>query len=314
MEYKDYYQILGINRGADEREIKRAYRKLAKKYHPDTNPNDPEAEARFKEVSEAYEVLSDSEKRQMYDRFGSQWQQYQRGMGGGNPFGGGSAQQIDPEMLEEIMRQMGMGGAGFGGAPNGGSGFSSFFETLFGGGRGAGSPYGGQPQQRRAQRIEQEVEVSLEEAFRGTTRRMTRPDGSSFEARIPAGVQDGAKILLRRAVGSQDLLLKVGVSTSSDFERSGHDLKVRVPVDLYTALLGGQVPVRTIDRQVFVTIPAGTSGGKSIRLRGLGMPVQGKDGLRGDLLAKVEVEIPTDLTEEETSLFEQLRELRNGSA
>lgn len=315
MEYKDYYQILGINRGADDREIKRAYRKLAKQYHPDTNPDNPEAEARFKEVSEAYEVLSDREKRQMYDRFGSQWQQYQGGMGGGNPFGGAGAQQIDPEMLEEIMRQMGMGGGGPGGAPGGGSGFSSFFETLFGGGgRAPGGPGFGQQPPRQPQSIQQDVEISLEEAFKGTTRRMTRPDGSSFEARIPPGVQAGEKIRLRRAVSGRDLILQVHIDPSKEYERTGNDLKVRVPVDLYTAVLGGQVPVRTIDRQVFVTIPAGTSGGKSIRLRGLGMPVRGKDGIRGDLLAKIEVEIPTDLSGEEMALFEQLRVLRNGSA
>lgn len=307
MEYKDYYQILGVNRGADDREIKRAYRKLAKQYHPDTNPDNPEAEARFKEVSEAYEVLSDSEKRQMYDRFGSQWQQAQRGMGG-NPFGGGGGQQIDPETLDQILRQMGMGG---GGGQAGGSGFSSFFDSLFGGGgrQAGGSPFGQQPS-RRPQRIEQDVEISLEEAFRGTSRRMSRQDGSSFEAKIPAGVKSGAKILLRRAVGGQDLVLKVLVSKSNQFERLDNDLKVNVPVDLYTAVLGGQAPVRTIDRQVFVTIPAGTSSGKTIRLRGLGMPIQGKEGMRGDLLARVEVGIPQELSEEEVALFEQLRDMR----
>ena len=310
MEYKDYYQILGVNRSADDREIKRAYRKLAKQYHPDTNPDNPEAEARFKEVSEAYEVLSDSEKRQMYDRFGSQWQQAQRGMGG-NPFGGGG-QQIDPEMLDQILRGMGMGGSsgGFGGQA-GGSGFSSFFDSLFGGGgrQAGGSPFG-QQVPRRPQRIEQDVEISLEEAFRGTSRRMSRQDGSSFEAKIPAGVKSGAKILLRRAVSGQDLVLKVQVSKSNQFERLDNDLKVNVPVDLYTAVLGGQAPVRTIDRQVFVTIPAGTSSGKTIRLRGLGMPIQGREGMRGDLLARVEVDIPKELSEEEIALFEQLRDLR----
>ncbi|MFT5194603.1 MAG: curved DNA-binding protein [Cellvibrionaceae bacterium] len=312
MEYKDYFKILGISRDADEREIKKAYRTLAKKYHPDTNPDNPEAEAKFKEVSEAYEVLSDTEKRQMYERFGSQWQQAQRGGGaggrpGGNPFGGGGGQQIDPETLEEIMRQMGMGGQG--GQAGGGAGSSSFFDTLFGGGGGRQS--GGQrQQQRRPQRIEQEVDITLEEAFGGTSRRMSRQDGSSFEAKIPAGVNDGSKVLLRGAVGGQDLVLKVNIAASNKFERVDNDLKVNVPVDLYTAILGGKAAVQTIDRQVTVTIPAGTSSGKSIRLRGLGMPIQGKKDARGDLIARIEVGIPADLSEEEIALFEQLRDLR----
>ena len=306
MEYKDYYQILGVSRNADDREIKKAYRKLAKKYHPDTNPDNAEAEARFKEASEAYEVLSDKEKRGMYDQFGSQWQNAQRGMGG-NPFGGGGGQQIDPEMLDQILRGMGMGG----GQPGGGSGFSSFFDTLFGGGgQPGGSPFGGAQQQRRPQRIEQEVDISLEEAFNGTSIRMSRQDGSSFEAKIPAGVQSGKKILFRRAAGGQDLALKVNVKPSKQYERSGNNLKVNVPVDLYTAILGGKAPVKTIDRQVSITIPAGTSSGKTIRLRGLGMPVQGKKDERGDLLARIEVTIPTDLSDEETALFEQLRDMR----
>ena len=139
---------------------------------------------------------------------------------------------------------------------------------------------------------------------------MSRQDGSSFEAKIPAGVQSGKKILFRRAAGGQDLALKVNVKPSKQYERSGNNLKVNVPVDLYTAILGGKAPVKTIDRQVSITIPAGTSSGKTIRLRGLGMPVQGKKDEHGDLLARIEVTIPTDLSEEETALFEQLRDMR----
>lgn len=313
MEYKDYYQILGVGRNADEKEIKRAYRKLAKQYHPDTNPGDAEAEKKFKEVNEAYEVLSDPQKKRLYEQFGSQWQSAQRGMGGmgGNPFGGGGG-QIDPEMLEQILRQMGMGGQGFGGQPGDGSGFSSFFDTLFGGGMGGqgGSPFGGAQQQRRAPSVEHGVDITIEQAFSGTSVRLSRQDGSSFEAKIPAGVKDGSKIRLRGAAGGADVILKVSVQKSKQYERSGNDLKVNVPVDLYTAILGGKAPVSTIDKTVTLTIPAGTNSGKTIRLRGLGMPVQGKKDERGDLLAKLMVQIPSDLSEEETGLFEQLRDLR----
>ena len=288
MEYKDYYKILGVNKGASDGEIKKAYRRLAKQYHPDRNPDDAAAEAKFKEVSEAYEVLSDPEKRQMYERFGSQWQQYQRAQGqpGGNPFGG---QNISQEDLEQIMRMFGnrAGGA------SGGSGFSSFFENLFGGGGrpAGGSPFGGaggrpSPQQSR---IEQEIEISLEEAFGGTSRRLSRPDGSSFEAKIPAGVKTGSTVKLRRAVGGQDVYLKINVRDHSQFERSGDNLTTDTSVDLYTAILGGKATVSTIDKTVNLTIPAGTANGKTIRLRGLGMPKLGKKDERGDLLATVEV-------------------------
>lgn len=308
MEYKDYYKILGVGRNADDREIKRAYRKLAKQFHPDTNPGDAEAEKRFKEVNEAYEVLSDSEKRSMYERFGSQWQNAQRGMGG-NPFGGGSSTNIDPEMLDQILRGMGMGGAGGG---QQGGGFGSLFD-LFNGGMGqpGGSPFGGaQQQQRRAQSVEHAVEISFEESFLGTSVRLSRNDGTSFEAKIPVGVKDGSKIRLRGAAGGADVILKVAVKPSNQWERVGNDLKVNVPVDLYTAVLGGKAPVSTVDKTVTLTIPAGTSGGKTMRLRGLGMPISEKSGKRGDLLARIEVAIPTELSDEEMALFEQLRDLR----
>lgn len=312
MEYKDYYKILGVSKNADEKEIKKAYRKLAKQYHPDRNPDDTAAEARFKEVSEAYEVLSDSEKRQMYDRFGSQWQQYQRA-GAGSTNGGAYTQQINPEDLERIFGQ-GFGGFGRSGSSDA-SGFSDFFEALFGGGRAGSASYGGpgmggfqQPQ--AAPRIEHEVEITLEEAFNGTSRVLTRQDGSSLEAKIPAGVKTGSKIRLRGAVNGQDVYLKVFVSPHHKFERDNDDLKVNVPVDLYTAVLGGKAEVPTIDKTVKLNIPAGTTNGQTIRLRGLGMYKSGKKENRGDLYATIHVELPTKLTEQETELFEQLRALR----
>ncbi|MEM7799295.1 MAG: J domain-containing protein [Chloroflexota bacterium] len=315
MEYKDYYNILGVSKSADDKEIKRAYRELAKEYHPDRNPDNPEAEKKFKDVSEAYEVLSDSEKRQMYDQFGSQWQNYQRGPGGmgGNPFGGG--QQIDPDVLEQLLRQFGGGGMGSAAGRGGGSGFSSFFDSLFGGGMGSaragGDPFSGGRRQIPA--VEQEVDISLEEAFLGTAIRLSRQDGSSFEAKIPAGVKTGSKIKLRGAAGGADVILVVTVRSHSEYMREEDNLRVKVPVDLYTAVLGGKAEVSTLDKSGAINIPAGTSSGRTIRLRGLGMPKMKPKGERGDLLAQIEVQIPTDLSEEETALFEQLRDLRNGN-
>jgi curved DNA-binding protein len=312
MEYKDYYKILGVSKDADEKTIKKAYRKLARQYHPDMNPDDAQAEERFKDANEAYEVLSDAEKRQMYDRFGSQWQQYQRaqdqpGYGGGSPYG----QTISPEEFERIFGRGGFGGTtGAGGA----SGFSSFFDALFGqmggtGGFGGTSAYG--QAQPRPRRIEQEVDITLEEAFNGTSRLLTRPDGSSFEAKIPPGVKTGSKVKLRGAVDGQDVYLKIVVRPHKQFEVEGDDLRVTVPVDLYTAVLGGKANVPTIDKTVRLTIPAGTTNGRVMRLRGLGM--RQKSGERGDLYAKLEVSLPTNLSDDEKALFEQLRDLRHPS-
>ena len=308
MEYKDYYTILGVPKGADENEIKKAYRQLAKQYHPDRNPGDKTAEAKFKEISEAYEVLSDPEKRQMYERFGSQWQSYQRagaGAGGaGSPFG----QNISPEELEQILR--GFGGMGGGRRAAGGpSGFSDFFDALFGGGmRGGPAGFGGGMPQPASQQVE--VELTLEEAFHGTTRQLTRSDGSTLTAKIPRGVKSGSKIKLSGAANGQDVYLVVAVLPHGRYERDGDDLRLKLPVDLYTAVLGGTAEVPALDKTVTLTIPAGTPNGRAIRLRGLGMPQAGRGEVRGDLYAVVDIQIPTALTAEEKRLFEELRRLR----
>ncbi len=342
MEYRDYYETLGISRSADEKEIKKAFRKLAQQYHPDRNPDDAESEARFKQVNEAYTVLSDPEKRKQYDRFGAQWEQYARagdaaggaGMGGGfGGFGGGGAQQVSPEDLEEILRQMGLGGRGgarsSGGRSRGGSGYSSFFDTLFGGGMGGGSgmggaqydPYGGYggaqygydpyaTQTQQPQSTEVPVTVTLEEAYNGTQRRLEDTDGSRFEVNIPRGVKTGSKVRMR-GVGGGDIILRVTVEPDRRFERDGDNLTVNVPIDLYTAVLGGEVQVPTMDRPVVLTIPPGTQGGKTFRLRKLGMPQLKNPDQRGDLLAEVEITVPTDLSDQEKELFAELRDLRS---
>ncbi len=314
-----------MKKSADKDELKKAYRKLARKHHPDVNPGDKASEEKFKEINEAYEVLSDPEKRKKYDQFGAQWQQYSHGGGRSEDFdwsqwrsrpgGGSQTRTVTPEEFEQMF------GGGFGNA-GGMGGFSDFFEMLFGGmGQRPGAGSGGRTRSVHAQAgrdAEQVVEISLEDAFRGTSVSLQWEGGRRIEAKIPAGVKTGSRIRLggQGQAGSGggpagDLYLKIQVRPNAKFERQGDDLKVNVPVDLYTALLGGAVGVETMDRTVELTIPAGTSNGKSLRLRGQGMPTLRDPQQRGNLIATVQVQLPTDLSQEERELFEQLRKLRN---
>jgi curved DNA-binding protein len=331
MEVKDYYETLGVSKSATTEEIKKAYRKLARKYHPDVNPGDAMAEERFKDINEAHEVLSDPDKRQKYDKFGSQWRQYERaggaaddfdwsqwagaGAGAGAPGGGrGYSRTVSPEEFEQIF-----------GSQAGGGGFSDFFETLFGGGRAraggfAGDPYQQyQPRPRQGRDAEYDLDVTLQEAFNGATRSLQFEDGRVIEAKIPRGVRTGSRVRLSGlggagAGGGQagDLYLNINVLPDSVYSREGDDLRITVPVDLFTLLLGGSAPVSSLDRTVKLTIPKGTSSGKSFRLSGLGMPKLKNPSERGDLYATVEATIPKDLTEEEESLIEQWRAMRAG--
>lgn len=316
MEYKDYYQTLGVNKNASQDEIKKAYRKLARKHHPDVNPGDKSAEERFKGINEAYEVLSDPEKRQKYDRFGAQWQQNERAGGHPEDFdwaqwraqpGGTHTRTVNPEDFEQVF---------------GGAGFSDFFETLFGGaGRRRAADFGEQayyqPRPRRGRDVEHTVQVTLEEAFRGTTRALQWEDGSKIEAKLPRGVRTGSRVRLSGKGESGtgdgaagDLYLKVEVAPHPVFQRDGDDLKVAVPVGLYTALLGGKREVLSLDRTVKLTIPPETANGRVFRLGGLGMPNLRNPEQRGDLYATVEVQLPQHLSQEEKELFQQLQNLR----
>lgn len=324
MEYKDYYAILGVSKNATEDEIKKAYRKLARKHHPDVNPGDATAENKFKDINEAQEVLLDPEKRKLYDRFGSQWEQYQRAGGQAQDFdwsqwqGQPGAQRgytrtVNPEEFEELFGAQG--------------GFSDFFESLFGGsmgGRPGSSDFGGfarqQVRSRRGRDQEHTVEITLEEAFHGTTRTLEWEDGRKIEAKIPRGVKNGSKVRLggQGGLGSSggqagDLYLKVKVQPHDRFQREGDDLKTTVPVDLYTAVLGGKVSVSSLDRTVSLTIPPETDNGKQFRLRGLGMPNLRNPDKRGDLYAVVSIQIPHNLNEEEKKLFSQLKEARRAN-
>jgi curved DNA-binding protein len=315
MEYKDYYDILGVGRDADEKEIKRAFRRLARKHHPDVNPGDPEAEERFKEINEAYEVLSDPEKRRKYDQLGADWSRWQQAGGRPGDFdwsrwttGAPGGQRVyvrqgTPEDLEDL----------FGGA----SRFSDFFAQIFGG-MGTGAAPGGfeyRVRPQRGQNYEQELEISLREAYRGTTR-VLQKDGRRLEVKIPPGAHTGTRVRMagegRPGAGggeAGDLYLRVKVAPDPQFERKGDDLYVTVPVDLYTAILGGEVRVPTLSGPVMLTIPAGTQNGRVFRLRGRGMPHLRQPEQHGDLYAKVDVRLPTDLGPRQQELFEELQRI-----
>lgn len=317
MDYKDYYQSLGVSKTASQDEIKKAYRKLARQHHPDVNPNDKKAEERFKEINEAYEVLSDADKRQKYDQFGSQWQQFQRTGGNPNDFWGQWAGQtgqggrtVTPEELEQILR-------GFGGQGGQGSGYSNFFDLLFGN---LGRQGGFQSRAQAGRDAEAAVEVTLEEAFAGSARLVNKIDGQQARVKIPKGVKTGSKIRVQGG-GSPgygggaagDLYLIVEMLPHPIFQRDGDDLQARVKMDLYTAILGGKVEVPTLEKSGTLTIPPETANGKRFRLTGQGMPKLKNPEQRGNLYVTVEVELPQNLTQQQRELFEQLRQLSTDS-
>ena len=342
MEYKDYYKTLGVKKNASADEIKKAYRKLARKHHPDVNQGDKTAEDKFKDINEAYEVLSDEDKRSKYDRFGAEWQQFSGAggrpqdfnwgaWGGGQPGAGGAQyRSVSPEEFEQMFG---------GGRTTGGGGFSDFFEMLFG--AMAGRPTGGSPAggarsgfggsfsggipedmfagaARATPQLDQEhpIQITLEEAFLGTTRTLQWEGGRRLEARIPRGVRTGSKVRLSGQAGTSDgragdLFLKVEVLPHAVYERDGDDLRMTLPVDLFTVLLGGKVAVPAIDKTVNLTIPEGTRNGKVFRLNKLGMPHLRKPDERGDLYVTVAVELPAKLGDKEKELVRQWHELRN---
>jgi curved DNA-binding protein len=305
MEYKDYYQILGVPRTATQDDIKKAYRKLARQYHPDNNPGDKQAEAKFKEANEANEVLSDPQKRQKYDALGSQWQQYQRT--GGRPGGFDwnqwttQTQSYDASDLNDLF---------------GDGGFSDFFMRIFSG-MGSGQPGGGVRRgPLRGRDYEQAIEIPLRDAFTGTAL-ILQKDGQKLEVKVPSGVKTGSKIRVsgqgeagRQGGGAGDLYLVVTVQPDPQFERDGDDLKTEAPVDLYALILGGEAMVKTLNGMVSMKVPPETQPGRIIRLRGQGMPHLHDPQQRGDLYVKVQARLPQHLSIEEKKLFEQLAKLR----
>lgn len=311
MEFKDYYSVLGVQKTATDDEIKRAYRKLARTYHPDLNPGDKAAEAKFKELNEANEVLADPEKRKKYDELGANWRAYEhqapRGGSAGFATGGGTQYRaVTPEEMENLF---------------GGGGFSDFFQTFFGGAEPHVQPSGrGRQRSRRGADVEAQTDLTLEEAFLGTTRRAMVPRGGkehAVEVRIPAGIKDGARV---RASGegaeapqggtAGDLYLSVRVLPHSRFERDGQDLRTRLQVPVTTAVLGGEVEVPTLAGTTLrLKVPELTRAGRVFRLRGHGMPSVGSPDDRGDLYATADIQVPAVVSPEERKHYEALRAL-----
>lgn len=302
MEYKDYYKTLGVAKTATQEEIKKAYRKLAVKYHPDKNPDNKDAEAKFKEANEAYDVLGDAEKRKKYDELGMNWKQYENmGRQGGNPFGGGGGQY-------QYSGDFGDGGD-----------FSDFFAQFFGG----GAPFGGGGNKRgrgaggyRGNDLQTEFEISLEEAYHGTTR-IIQLENEKLRVSTKPGAYDGQQLRIKgkggkgsSAANSGDLFVNIRVRPHHRFNRDGDDLRSMHDVDLYTAVLGGETIAETLTGQVKVQIAPGTQNNKTIRIKGKGMPVYGKENVYGDLYIQLKVMIPQSLTPEQKKLFEQLRDTK----
>ena len=346
MDYKDYYNILGVKRDASADEIKKAFRKLARKYHPDINPGDDAAENKFKEINEAYEVLSDADKRNKYDQFGADWNRYQQaGNTGGFDWGQYASQ------AGGAYGSPGFNPGGFGGAEGG---FSDFFETLFGtmgGRRTSGYAQGATGRSSRVQKgqdYEQAIDISLEEAYNGTQRQMrlevpqvcstcngtgvqsnnlcptcggTGVNGQqqrTLTVKIPAGIDNGGKVRVSGEGGPGisggprgDLYLVVNILPHPRYEREGQTLRYRAPIDLWTMMLGGTAKIGLLSgKTLTLQVPANTQNGKTFVIRGQGMPKPGNPDQRGDLYIIADAQIPTDLTPRERELVQELRDQR----
>jgi len=304
MNYKDYYKILGVNKDASQKDVKKAYRKLAAKYHPDKNPDNKEAEEKFKEVNEANEVLSDTEKREKYDTLGSNWEAYKNTGDDWRQYanqGGGSHQF------------QGQGGSS--------EDFSSFFEAFFGGGR--SNPFGGNAGGRRQAtftggNIQAELPITLLEAYQGSKRtfeinneklRITIKPGSyeSLQLKVKGKGQPGVNGGTRG-----DLYIVLAIQPDFNFQRKGDNLMYEAKVDIYTAILGGKIEIPTMSSPVKMTIPEGVDIEKTLRLKGKGMPKYKTPKQYGDLLVKLKIDLPKKLTQEEKDLFEKLKAIREG--
>ena len=296
MDYKDYYKILGVDRKASEEDIRKAYRKLAKQYHPDYNPNNRSAEEKFKEINEAYEVLSDQKKRSHYDRLGSDYSQWQRRGGPGNfnwdQYGGGfpGGTRVNMDDLNDLF--------------GGGGGFSDFFQTIFGMG-------GARPASRsQPQGYQQDIDITFEEAYKGTTR-LIESNGKQKKVRIPGGVRTGSKVRVAGAgPNGLDLYLIVQVTEDPRFERRSNDLYTTATIDVFTAILGGEAEVETLEGKIKLNIPAGTQPEQTFRLAKRGMPHVRDQKDKGDLFVKIKVQIPKYLSSKQMELLEEASKIK----
>ncbi|WP_246197902.1 DnaJ C-terminal domain-containing protein [Chitinophaga agrisoli] len=311
MEFKDYYKTLGVEKGATEAELKKAYRKLAVKYHPDKNPGDKAAEEKFKEINEAYEVLGDPEKRKKYDTLGENWKSYEQH--------GGRAQDYD-------WGQWGAGGGGntysyqgnaedFFGGESGGN-FSDFFEQLFGRSFGGGGSSQRRQRSGRGQDLTATMEIPLEDAYTGGSRQVT-VNGSRLNIKLKPGLYEGQVIRLKgkgapgRGGGENgDLLITIQLAKHPQYDLKGQDVYGDVPVELYTAILGGKISVQGLGGPLNMNIPAGTDSGRVFRLKGMGMPSANDASQPGDLYLTAIIHIPQHLTDKEKELFAELAKLQ----
>jgi curved DNA-binding protein len=314
MDFKDYYEILGVQPNAEKKVIKQTYRQLARKYHPDVNPGNKEAEEKFKIINEANQVLSDPKKRKKYDELRTQYQQWQQTGDrqqdydwqnwSTRPGQSARVQYANPEDLEDLFGNE--------------SPYSDFFTNIFGQAQRSGrsSSRGATPRPRRGRDVEYEVDLTLEEAYQGT-QRLLEIDGHRIQADIPPGVRTGSRVRLtgqgepgQNSGPGGDLYLIVNLLPNDTFEREGDDLHIDVPVDIFTAVAGGEIQIPTLERPLILKIPPRTNARQSFRLRGKGMPHLGDPKTRGDLFALVRLVLPDPLTDQEVNNIREMASSR----
>jgi curved DNA-binding protein len=304
MEYNDYYKVLGIAKNASQEDIKKAYRKLAIQYHPDKNKSDKQAEERFKEVGEAYEVLKDPEKRRKYDQLGANWKNYQNGGFDFSNFGGATNHRGSSFFSDMFGTHRE-------------DGFSDFFNSFFGGfdPNEASSGFTQQPYSQKGRDYRAEIQLSLSEAYMGTSR-ILNVNGQKLRANIKPGAYHGLELRLKSKGGNGvngglpgDIYLKIKVLPQEPYAVDGNNLTITTHIDLYTSVLGGKIEVNTLSGKLMLQVPKGSQHGSGLRLKGKGMPIYGNPGKFGDLIIRLLIDIPQKLSKKEIDLFKQLKEL-----